>query len=155
MTEQTLNVDVDQLKAQLPPAPGVTGPAPAAPGAAPASPAQGPAAAGVNTGEMITALLDITFNIGLAAKRGPHWKMPPEDCAQLGNAYGAVVDKYMPDLRTGPELTAIMVSVPILLPRILADLAAGKPAPAKPADQDTEKVDPDIVIKGKAKPNAG
>lgn len=153
MTKQTLNIDLDQLESELPPPPGATGPAPAKPGAAPVKPAPGPAPVAVNTGEMITTLLDITFNMGLAPTRGEHCRLKPEHCTQLGAAYGAVVDKYMPNFKTGPEMTAILVTIPIAIPVVMGELAGGKPTAAKQVYQEAEKIDPDIVHKGKKKPN--
>ena len=81
----------------------------------------------------------------MAEKRGPHWKLAPHECSQLGHAYGAVIDKYFPSLHAGPELTAVLISVTVLGPRVMKDLAAGKPAGKTAAP---EPVDPDIVHKG-------
>jgi len=85
---------------------------------------------GVDTGEMLGGLLLVTFNNLLAPKRGDHWKLAPGEAETLGQAYGVVIDKYFPDLGTGPELTAVLVSFAILGPRVAQDVAiANEPEP--------------------------
>lgn len=85
----------------------------------------------LDTAAMLASLLQITFNNVIAPRRGDHWKMSADECASLGQVYGAVFDKYVPDFGTGPEVAAALVTVAILGPRIATDVAN-----AKDADQD-------------------
>lgn len=101
----------------------------ATPGAAPGV----PAAPGVQTGEMVADLLDITFNGLIAPRRGDHWKLSADESKALGHAYGAVFDKYLPNLQSGPEFAAVIVTVAVIGPKIAQDRAI-----AAKASQDTK-----------------
>lgn len=64
------------------------------------------------TGELIGALLIPTFK-----HMAPLWGVADEECMMLGEAYGAVIDKYFPDLNFGPEAEAVFVTLAIFGPR--------------------------------------
>ncbi len=138
MNDNKLHVDEAAVADELPPIPG----SPAAPGDGAATPGQDTAKPKSDTGALIASLLDVTFNKLVAPKRGAHWQLSSDECDALGQAYGAVLDKRMPDFKTGPEITAVLVSVSVFVPRILQDAKT----PRKPAA--AEAYDPDIVIKG-------
>lgn len=76
-----------------------------------------PDAAGAGSGQQPDAsaadLLSGLLMVGhsIAAKRfGEHWELTPEEAKELGNAAGAVLDKYFPDLSTGPEVRLLVVA---------------------------------------------
>ena len=75
----------------------------------------------VPTGEIIASFMEITFNGLIAPRRGLHWEMKRDECQAVGNAYGAVIDKYFPDLNVGVEFTAIIVTISVFGPRVAAD----------------------------------
>lgn len=64
------------------------------------------------TGEVLTALLIPTFKI-----MAPAWEVTDGECAMLGEAYGAVLDKYLPDLSIGVELSAALATLAVFGPR--------------------------------------
>ncbi len=71
----------------------------------------------------LTALLDLTFNKALAPRLGDHWKLEREESESLGSAYSVVLDKYFPNWRTGPEITALVVSFAVFGPRVATSIA--------------------------------
>lgn len=75
----------------------------------------------ISTGELCTSLLMIGFNL-VGSRRGGHWNLTPEEATETGNALGAVLDKYFPDLsEQGVEITAVMTCAMVLTPRIMQD----------------------------------
>jgi len=83
-----------------------------APGAAPGE-AIDQAQAGPTNAELLTALLVPTFAI-----MAPAWRVTDAECAMLGEAYGAVMDKYFPDFSLGVELTAVLATLAVFGPRV-------------------------------------
>lgn len=63
------------------------------------------------TGKLLGELYKPLF-AGIA----PAWKVSDMECAMLGQAHGALLDKYFPD-GLGVELTALFATVAIFLPR--------------------------------------
>lgn len=117
-------------------------PDPDAPAAPPASTID------IKTGEVLTQILTPVADIVC-----PAWKLQPAELQQLGDAYGALIDKYFPDglTRWGAELNAALVTVMILGPRLKmarrADEKTGmapgeKPAAAEPAADPGGQVGP-------------
>lgn len=108
----------------------------APPGAAPAAePAE---LALPPTHKIVEMLLTPSFVI-----LAPNWKVTKDEIEQLSIAYGAVIDKYFPDLRTGPELAAIIVTAVVFTPRVmmkippkLEEKKPDKPAEKKPRDDE-------------------
>ena len=74
----------------------------------------------MSTAELCQMVVGVLFAI-VANRRGEHWNLSPEETEKLGNAAGAVVDKYAPDLDTGPEAALVMVGVMIAAPRLAMD----------------------------------
>lgn len=75
----------------------------------------------MSTGELCSSLLMIGFNL-VASRRGQHWQLSPDEATETGNALGAVLDKYFPDLSNqGVEITAVMTVGMVLTPRLMAD----------------------------------
>lgn len=87
----------------------------------PGEPAGEPA--GMSSAELCAVMLSVGFGF-LAARRGDHWALSPDESEQLGAATGAVLDKYVPDLEAGPEWALIGVSMMVVLPRIMMDRQA-------------------------------
>ncbi len=87
---------------------------------APGQPA--PADNDMPTGDLVGELLNLTVNGVVAPMRGSHWNMTEQECRSLGNAYGAVLDKYFPNLSMGAEVTALVVTVTVVGPRIAKDM---------------------------------
>ena len=75
----------------------------------------------ISTGEMCSSLLMIGFNL-IGSRRGDHWNLTQEEATETGNAVGAVLDKYFPDMSNqGVEITAVMTCAMVLTPRLMAD----------------------------------
>lgn len=75
----------------------------------------------MSTGELCSSLLMIGFNL-IASRRGQHWQLTTDEANETGNALGAVLDKYFPDLSNqGVEITAVMTVGMVLTPRLMAD----------------------------------
>lgn len=75
----------------------------------------------ISTGELCAALLSIGFGL-VASRRGDHWKLNEAEANETGQAVGAVLDKYFPDMGAhGPELTALLTVGAVLTPRLMAD----------------------------------
>lgn len=98
------------------------------------------------TAAMCTTLLGVTFNHALAPRLGDHWKLADDECSALGAAYGAVLDKYFPNLRAGPEVAAIVVTLAVLGPRVMMTVQAAheKTKPIEPAAVGQVVTDPTL-----------
>jgi len=69
----------------------------------------------ISSAELLQPLLTIGFSL-----LAPNWQIQQEEIEQLSEAYGALVDKYFPDTgldRFGPEISAVMVTAMIVMPR--------------------------------------
>lgn len=110
-------------------------PTPALPGNQPAT--DQATTVDIPTGKICGDLLDVTFNGLIAPKRGEHWKLTREESLALGDAYGAVIDKYFPDISGGPEVVALMLTAAMIGPRIAVDMAS-KSKPEKPSQASTQ-----------------
>lgn len=65
--------------------------------------------------------------IGPAAQiLAPNWALTETEVKQLSEAYALVIDKYFPGMAMGPELSAALVTMVVLAPRI------GKPRKSEP-----------------------
>lgn len=74
--------------------------------------AEPPPAAEITTGQLLTAILVPVFKV-----LAPAWAVSRDECALLGEAWGAVVDKYLPDLDLGVELSAVLATALVFGPR--------------------------------------
>lgn len=63
----------------------------------------------------------------------PNWRVSPDEVALLSEAYAGLVDKYFPDIATGPEIAAIVVTFAVFGPRVVAKLPPKVEPPKKPA----------------------
>ncbi len=86
------------------------------------------------SGELCTTCLTVVFSI-LSARRGPHWELQPKEAEQLGNATGAVLDKYCPDIEGGPEYALVVAAGMVLVPRVMVDRKIEEEARKKDGDQ--------------------
>ena len=57
----------------------------------------------------------------IANRRGEHWKITVDEAENLGIAYGALLDAYIPVEKMGPTLAAISVSAIVFGPRVMID----------------------------------
>lgn len=80
--------------------------------------------AGPSTGELLAALLKPTF-----AVMAPAWGVTDDECVLLGNAYGAVIDKYFPNFDFGVEFSAVVVTLAVFGPRYNRPMRNPPPAP--------------------------
>jgi hypothetical protein len=67
------------------------------------------------TQEILQPVLSMGFGI-----LAPNWQVQPEEVEQLSEVYAALLDKYFPDGMGdyGVEITAVMVTGAIVLPRL-------------------------------------
>lgn len=107
----------------------------------PAADVDSPGVEQAKTADMLSTLLQITFNAIVAPRRGDHWAMSQKECDALGSAYGAVIDKYFPDFDLGVEFVAVVTTVTVFGPRIAQDIAT---PPAD--DSEPEKEEPTASI---------
>lgn len=73
----------------------------------------GHARTGPTNAELLTALLRPTFDI-----MAPNWQVSDMECALLGEAYCAVIDKYFPGLEFGIEIAAVLATAAVFGPRM-------------------------------------
>jgi hypothetical protein len=71
---------------------------------------------------MIGGGLVVTFNL-LAKMRGDHWALDADSANEAGEAYAAVILKYFPNIQSGPEITALLITAALIAPRIMVDKA--------------------------------
>lgn len=76
-------------------------------------------------------LVHFAFN-RLAKWRGPHWAITPEEEAELGEAYTAAAEPWLDSFtaKLTPVGAAVLCTVMIVLPRLMADAAAAEQAAA-------------------------
>jgi hypothetical protein len=89
--------------------------------------------------ELLTPAIRLTADIF-----APNWALADEECEQLGKAYGAVIDKYLPDndlSKYSIEITAVMTTL------IVFGSRAGKPRKAPPEIKKTAKNDDVPTVK--------
>jgi len=65
-----------------------------------------------SSAQLLTALLVPTFRV-----LAPAWEVTEPECALLGESYGAVLDKYFPDLDIGVEFAALLATLAVFGPR--------------------------------------
>lgn len=73
------------------------------------------------TGAMLGVLVSTVCTV-VAARRGDHWILRPEEAESVGQAAGAVLDKYVPNVEAGPEFALVMVCLTVFGPRAMADI---------------------------------
>lgn len=81
----------------------------------------------MKTSELVQLVLGPAF-----ALLAPNWKVKEAEIEQLSMAYGALLDKYFPDMQTafGVEITAVLLTATVVAPR----MAAGVPRVLEPID---------------------
>lgn len=94
----------------------------------------------ISSGDLVAQAIQVTADF-----IAPNWNIKPEESEQLGNVYGALLDKYMPDSdfsKYGLELSALLVTGMILKSRAGVPLRKSeKKAPeqiAKPEQEQQE-----------------
>tara|TARA_Y100000994_G_C15703663_1_gene446400 strand:+ start:1284 stop:1778 length:495 start_codon:yes stop_codon:yes gene_type:complete len=95
------------------------------------TPDKEPAELEIPTGELMAQVVQTTADIF-----APNWEIQPDESEALGNAYGALLDKYMPDSgldKWGLEITALMVTGMVIRSR------AGVPLKKKPKSEKTRQ----------------
>lgn len=73
-------------------------------------------------GDMLAGVMVVAFNL-VAARRGDHWKLKPEEAEELGGALGDVADHYFPQLELGPLPVLGGVAAMVIVPRVMHDQA--------------------------------
>lgn len=71
-------------------------------------------------GEELAFIFEIGFGV-VAGRRGAHWKLSSEEAQQLGTATDKVLEKYLPDIQTGPEVALVLTAGMVFLPRLMTD----------------------------------
>jgi len=74
----------------------------------------------IDSGQLCATCLSVGFGI-MAGRRGSHWALSAEEAEQLGNASGALLDKYCPDIDGGPEYAFIIAVGMVIAPRLMPD----------------------------------
>jgi hypothetical protein len=99
-----------------------------------------PEQTGLETGELLAQAIQASADIF-----APNWQIEPEESEQLGVAYGALLDKYLPDSgleKYGIELSAILITGMVLKSRAGMPLRKPKPKKNKPEEKpDNQPVD--------------
>jgi hypothetical protein len=67
---------------------------------------------------MITMVLGGVFEV-LAVRLGDHWRLDPKEAKAIAEPAVAVLDKYLPDFESGPELALVASLGMVVLPRAL------------------------------------
>lgn len=71
-------------------------------------------------GEELAFIFEIGFGV-VATRRGDHWKIKPDEAQQLGTATDKVLQKYLPNMQTGPEVALCLTAGMVFLPRLMMD----------------------------------
>jgi len=72
--------------------------------------------------KMLGMLVEIPFN-HLAAQKGEHWKLKPDESVLIGSALKQVADKYAPNIANeyGVEINLVLVLGAVLIPRMMTE----------------------------------
>lgn len=84
-----------------------------------------PAGPSMESAQMCGQLVEVVFGV-IATRRGNHWALKAEEAGMMGGALAGVLDKYAPDMKTGPEAALVVVGLLIVGPRLAVDAAARK-----------------------------
>lgn len=99
----------------------------------------------IETGQLVAQAIQATADIF-----APNWDIQPEESEQLGAAYGALIEKYLPDSgleKYGVEISAVLITGMILKSR------ANKPL-RKPKPKEIKKEQPEEIASGVLTPKA-
>lgn len=99
---------------------------------APGQGGQGSGKHELSTADICSTVVALLFGI-VAARRGEHWNLGADEQKALGEALGAVVDKYLPNMDTGPEAALVITAAIIIAPRLAVDRQESDKEPEKPA----------------------
>lgn len=80
----------------------------------------------MTSGQALTLLTRLATRLFM-----PAWEVTDEECAMFGEPAGAVCDKWLPSLLSGPEVALIAAAGMIALPRLLAGTPLRNPDPKK------------------------
>lgn len=89
-----------------------------------------PEETGIETGELLAQAIQASADIF-----APNWHIEPEESEQLGIAYGALLDKYLPDSgldKYGLEISALLITGMVFKSRAGVPLKKPKPKKDKP-----------------------
>ena len=67
---------------------------------------------------MVTMVLAGVFE-ALSVRLGDHWRLSPQETEAIANPAVMVLDKYMPDFESGPELALVAAMGMVVMPRLL------------------------------------
>jgi hypothetical protein len=68
-----------------------------------------------STADLLAPVIKVTGDIF-----APNWNLSADECEQLGNAYGGLIDKYLPDnpaAKYGMEISAVMITLAVFSSR--------------------------------------
>lgn len=94
---------------------------------------------GAASAEELAVLYRLSFMF-MATRKGAHWMLnegtpakgdtpaTPSEAAALGEATDAVLRKYLPEMKLGPEVGLALISLSVLLPRVMIDMDEKKAA---------------------------
>ena len=82
-------------------------------------PSEAPAPA-LPTADAMTMLVATVTNL-VAVRRGEFWRLQREEAEAVGQAYGALIDAWLPPEKVGPGVMAIMVTGMVFGPRLVED----------------------------------
>lgn len=97
----------------------------------------------IQTGELIAQVIQVTAEV-----IAPNWDLQQEECEQLGNVYGALLDKYLPDSgleKYGLEISALMLTGIILKSRIGTPLKKPKEKQKSLSEKPSETLEQQVV----------
>ena len=91
------------------------------------------AAATITGAELILPVVSLACGV-----LAPNWDIQPEEQAALAESYGALIDKYFPDVSSsgGVELSALLITAAIITPRLSTPR---KLEPKEPKEQEKLK----------------
>jgi hypothetical protein len=75
----------------------------------------------IQAGELIAVCIGMSFNF-IAARKGEHWKLSPDEAGELASATNDVIEEYMPDFETSPVVVLAAVGAGIMAPRLMTDM---------------------------------
>jgi len=87
--------------------------------------------------EVVTTLAVVTFRL-IATRRGEHWQLSADEAQQIGQAGGAVLDKWAPDMTVGPEATLAVTLGVVLVGRVQQDKAVADAKRREAQDADAQ-----------------
>jgi len=74
----------------------------------------------ISTGDAMSLLVKSVCDV-VAGRRGEHWRLKADEATAVGEAYGTLLDAWIPLDKLGPAVTAVMISAVVFGPRVAMD----------------------------------